>query len=302
MRSRLALLVIAVLLGGVTLAVLVRTIRVSNSRPPVSSVPTSTSSIPPTGGALTFRSNDGVTSVTFDAPKLTNGLVTMENPTAVYGTTTAFESTFQWRLVDDAGTEISRGIGMAQSPDAGIPGPFSLSVFYDRVPVSSRGTFEVYESSARDGEPIHVVTIPIVFAFTRDRGCSSSVMIAMRDAARDPGVLECDATTRVARTVCGVPTLPLAIHELLKGATAEEATRGYESSLVPGTRDPDISVDASGYRLNFDQSIQNGVAGSCRVGAIRAQIEDTVLAFDASATRAMVHILMNGNADEVLQP
>jgi hypothetical protein len=302
MRSRLALLVIAVLLGGVTLAVLVRAVRMPNPRPPSSITPTSTSSEPLMGGTLTFRSNDGVTSVTFDAPTLTNGLVTMENPTMVHGTTTAFENTFQWRLADETGADISRGVAMTQSPDAGIPGPFFLTVFYDRMPASSRGTFTVYESSARDGEPIHVVNIPIVFAFTRDRGCSSSVMIAMRDATRDPGVLDCGATTRVARTVCGTPSLPLAIHELLQGPTEEESKNGYETNLAQGTRDPQITVDASGYRLDFDQSIQNGVAGSCRVGAIRAQIEDTVLAFDASATRAMVHILMNGNADEVLQP
>jgi hypothetical protein len=303
MNSRMFALTLTLIAVILALAFLVRT----TGSPSEPAQPTSTNSTPipqtpPTGGALTFRSADGITSVTFDAPKLTNGLVTMENPTTFYGTTTAFEQTFNWKLTDDTNVVISEGFGMTSSSDIGVPGPFTVTMLYDRAPVSSRGTLMVYEASAQDGTPIHVVNIPVMFAFTQANGCASTVKIAMRNAKKDPNALDCAATELVERKVCGTPTLAHAIHELLQGPTEAEKAIGYETNLAEGTRDPQISRDGAGYRLNFDGSLQQGVAGSCRVGAIRAQIEDTVMAFDAAALRDAVRILVNGNADETLQP
>lgn len=256
-----------------------------------------------TGGALTFHSSDNVTSVTFDDPVLTDGLVTMKNPLSFYGTTTAFENTLEWKVTDDRGTVVSEGFTTAASPDVGRPGPFQVTAYYDAPPLSSRGSLMVYESSAKDGEPIHVVTVPLIFAFTKAGGCQSVVRLAMRNAKADPEVMDCEKTEIVERAVCGTPTLALAIHELLKGPTPLEKDRGYETNTAPETGDPIITQEKDHqYRLTFDGRLEQGVAGSCRVGAIRAQIVQTVIAFDPLTTPEQIEIAVDGRVDDVLQP
>jgi spore germination protein GerM len=91
-----------------------------------------------------------------------------------------------------------------------------------------------------------------------------------------------------------------AIEALLKGPTAAEKAAGYTTSIPAATKLRSVSVDASGtVTVDFDQAIQKGVAGSCRVGAIRSQIEQTLKEFPE--VRDVV-ITVRGESDTVLQP
>jgi hypothetical protein len=110
---------------------------------------------------LLYASDDGVTTVEI-ANNHTYTPV-LDNPTFVNGTTTAFENQAAWKLTDATGTVIGTGTFYVHSPDAGIPGPFSFQISFDTVPQSTNGTLMVYEASAKDGTPIHAVTIPIIF-------------------------------------------------------------------------------------------------------------------------------------------
>ncbi len=85
------------------------------------------------------------------------------SPIVASGTAIAFESTFQWSLLGPANQLIAEGTLMAAAPDIGQPGTFNLSQAIT-IPVGyTNGTLRFYESSAKDGSPIHILNIPVNF-------------------------------------------------------------------------------------------------------------------------------------------
>lgn len=92
--------------------------------------------------------------------------------------------------------------------------------------------------------------------------------------------------------------------ELLKGPTADETKLGYASALPAGAKIDSISLKkgtvGNTVIIDFDASLKN-VAGSCRVQAIRSQIEATAKAIDP-ATPTEVIISVQGDAATALQP
>jgi len=270
--------------------------------PPVVS-PTSTPNVPAKPKPIEFRSADKVTTVVVDSEDMYGASFLVGNPFQIHGTSTAFESTLSWKLMDAGGETVGQGYTMIASPDVGIPGPYEITGFIDTPPKTQSGVLMVYEASAKDGSPIHVVTIPVEFSFTAAKGCAYPVMVAFGNTKKDPAMLDCSKTTEVTRTVCADASsaVAVAVHELLKGPTAQEKTSGSVTGLPEGVRDPSIRMNGSDVALDFDQSLEIGVAGSCRVTAIRAQIEDTV-----SANRKMqggnVTISILGRTEDILQP
>jgi hypothetical protein len=91
-----------------------------------------------------------------------------------------------------------------------------------------------------------------------------------------------------------------AVEALLRGLTSSETALGYFTSVPTGVKIKSLAVDARGtLTIDFDNGLEKGVAGSCRVGAIRAQIETTLKQFPE--VREVV-IMVNGRTDDVLQP
>jgi immunoglobulin-like protein involved in spore germination/sporulation and spore germination protein len=84
------------------------------------------------------------------------------SPVTVSGTADVFEATVSVRILDSAGHEIARTFTTA-SCGTGCRGDYSVTVSYS-VPRTQPGTIEVFESSARDGQPINVQLIPVTLA------------------------------------------------------------------------------------------------------------------------------------------
>ena len=84
------------------------------------------------------------------------------SPVTVSGTANVFEATVSVRILDSAGTEIARTFTVA-SCGTGCRGDYSVAVAYT-VPREERGTIEVFESSAKDGQPVNVQLIPVTLA------------------------------------------------------------------------------------------------------------------------------------------
>ncbi len=83
-------------------------------------------------------------------------------PTVVSGTADVFEATVSVRIGDSAGHEIARTFTTA-SCGTGCRGDYSVTVSYS-VPRTQPGTIEVFESSAKDGQPVNVQLIPVTLA------------------------------------------------------------------------------------------------------------------------------------------
>lgn len=120
--------------------------------PQVPSLPVSASST-----YTFFRSSDGQIQAALE------GYPFLKNPFTFFGTGIAFENRLMWRVRDAKRTLLGEGGFDVASPDVGVPGPFRVTVSYRIPPQMQKGTLFIFEASAKDGSPIHVVQIPVTF-------------------------------------------------------------------------------------------------------------------------------------------
>lgn len=90
-----------------------------------------------------------------------------------------------------------------------------------------------------------------------------------------------------------------AVEQLLLGPTIVEQQQGLATSINSGVQIKSLTIKNSTATIDFDQQIEAGVGGSCRVASIRAQITRTLLQFPAIHS---VVISVNGRIDDALQP
>lgn len=98
-------------------------------------------------------------AITVESP-LIGGLVS--SPVTVSGTADVFEAVVSVRVLDSAGNEIARTFTMA-SCGTGCRGDYSVAVSYT-VPADQPGTVQVFESSAKNGQPVNVQLIPVLLS------------------------------------------------------------------------------------------------------------------------------------------
>lgn len=90
-----------------------------------------------------------------------------------------------------------------------------------------------------------------------------------------------------------------ALEELLKGPTESEKNAGFFTSINSGVEIQSLKIENSTAYADFDEQLEFQVGGSCRVSAIRAQIEQTLKQF---STVKNVVISINGRTEDILQP
>ncbi|MPZ68656.1 MAG: hypothetical protein GEU71_03915 [Actinobacteria bacterium] len=77
----------------------------------------------------------------------------------IEGIANVFEATVSWRILDESGEEIANGFATATC-GTGCWGDFTTEVEFS-IDHSQEGTVEVFESSAENGEPMNVVSVPV---------------------------------------------------------------------------------------------------------------------------------------------
>ena len=113
------------------------------------------------------------------------------------------------------------------------------------------------------------------------------------------GFSSCAADMPVIRKVINAETLgPGAIEVLIKGPTSEESNTLY-SALNPATMLQKFEIRGGVAYVDFSESLNEGVAGSCNVFAIRSQIENTLKALPDIDS---VVISVNGQTEGILEP
>lgn len=122
----------------------------------------------------------------------------------------------------------------------------------------------------------------------------------------DPKHLDCAKVFPVKRAVAPAAgefgAMEAQVAALLKGPTDAEKAAGYFTTIPDGVTLEDASnVGSDGpgvYRLVFSPELDRNVGGSCRVTAIRAQIERTVA---PDGTETLI-IAQGKTAETTLQP
>ncbi len=116
----------------------------------------------------------------------------------------------------------------------------------------------------------------------------------------DPEV-SCNKVFAVGRDIPKIEAVgSAALWQLLFGPTQEEKNAGFYTSINQGVTLKGLAIDKNGTATaDFDSQLENGVGGSCKVSAIRAQITQTLKQFP---TIKNVVISIDGRTEDILQP
>lgn len=159
-----------------------------------------------------------------------------------------------------------------------------------RVPEAPGGTIEI--SDGQKGSQTTV--IPLVFHPDR------TLVRVYWSNAKLGSEQSCEKVFAVKRVVPKTAEpWNAAIAELLAGPTAAERRAGYATSLPSGVKLTSVTVADGVATADFTSSLERGVAGSCRVTAILAQLEQTVKQF--SDVQSVV-VSIDGKTEGILQP
>lgn len=139
--------------------------------------------------------------------------------------------------------------------------------------------------------------VPVKFGPAAD---TSEIEVFFNSEKLDPEI-SCTKVFPVKRTVPKTVTIAkTALEELLKGPTEEEKAEKYSTAVNTGVTVNSVTIVNGVAKADFDEQLSFQVGGSCRVGLIRRQIEETLKQFPAVKD---VQISINGvSGDTILQP
>lgn len=169
---------------------------------------------------------------------------------------------------------------------------YSQTMFFN-PPVTAQGLLRIIPV---DGS--NVISIPVSFS---DYQPTPLVNVFFSNIKKDPEVLNCDVVYPLQRRLLSPEaTVGNVMQVLFLGLSDEEVAAGYVNNLPETDVNLlDFSVSDGVATVNFDEGLERGIAGSCRVTAIRAQITETLKQFENIDE---VIIAVNGRVDDALQP
>ncbi len=214
-------------------------------------------------------------------------------PLKIQGEGREFESTVRYRVKTESGSILADGATIAEAPDMGQFGQYLVSLPLN-LTKATPVTIEVFANSPRDGAEIDKITR----SATIDPNLRA-LEIYFGNSESDPKG-ECEKVIPAIRSIGKVEKIgTAALQELLKGPTDEEKALGFLTSLPADAKLQTFTIEGTEGRPDFTAELDKGIAGSCRVLAIRAQIEKTILQF---STIESVRISIEGRTEDILQP
>ena len=213
----------------------------------------------------------------------------------VSGRANVFENTVFYRLKDAWEKVIADGFTTISIGTNGW-GAYSAKLEFD-LPSSAVGWLEVYSKNAKDGHEENLIRLPLRFKESK----KPIVKVYFNNTEGDPGMKDCSKVYPIEREVGYANTLLVsAIGELLSGPREDDKNNGFVSQIpTEGVKVQKLEVKDGVAYIDFNQALQQGVAGSCRVIAIRSQITETLKQFEEVKD---VKISIDGKTEEILQP
>jgi hypothetical protein len=222
----------------------------------------------------------------------------VSRPLRLSGEARVFEATVNYRLMQADRTILAEGFTMTDAEDVGQFSPYEVLIDH---PVSAQreGVLEVFQVSAEDGSEVDKVTINVRFRETVEEDTDQITLnVFFGDTTRDPA--NCDITYPAPRTVPSTEAVGrAALEQLLQGPTESEEQQGFFTSINRGVQINSLTIEDGVARVDFNETLDQNVGGSCRVSHIRAQITDTLTQFP---TVDEVIISVDGRTEDILQP
>jgi hypothetical protein len=209
-----------------------------------------------------------------------------------------FEASFPVELQDANGNLIASTAAQAQGDwmtEEFVP-------FRATLDFSAPGTetgFLVLKKDNPSGLPANdaEVKVPVKFGQATEK---TEVNVYFSSEKLDPEVT-CTKVFPVKRMVTKSATVAKsALEELLKGPTDAEKSEQYSTAINSGVALKSVTIVDGIAKADFDKQLGFQVGGSCKVGLIRLQIEQTLKQFPAVKE---VQISIDGvSGDTILQP
>jgi len=227
---------------------------------------------------------------------------TISNPVVIKGKARGnwyFEASFPARLIDANGQSL--GTMPIQANGEWMTTEFvPFTATMDFISPSTKTGTLILKKDNPSGLPENddELRIPVTFNnFDPNAGEKTSVNVFFGNSVRGA---ECEKVLSVVREVPKVATIGRSsLEELLKGPTSAEQSQGFSTALNAEAKVNSLTITNSIARVDFDSNLDKSVAGSCRVLAIRAQIEETLKQFP---TVQDVIISINGKTENILEP
>lgn len=212
-----------------------------------------------------------------------------------------FEASFPVSLIDAQGNILAQAPMSAQGEWMTTSFvPFKGSISYQSAATTS--AILVLENDNPSGMPENQkrIEIPLVLIPSQNTSAATlDIKAYFMNDNLDPEV-SCDKVFPVARKIAKTQAVArAAMAELLKGPTEAEKAEGYSTAINPGVKIQGLTIENGVARIDFDNTIENNVGGSCRVTAIRAEVIETLKQFPAVND---VVISVDGRTEDILQP
>ena len=210
-----------------------------------------------------------------------------------------FEASFPIKLLDNNRNEIARSVAQAKSDwmtEDFVP--FEAVLNFEN-PQTSTG-FIVFEKDNPSGliENDDSFELPVRFEVS-EQADLMTIKVFFNNSNLDPE-FSCFKVFPTNRQIPKTQAVArAAIEELLKGPTAQEQSAGYSTSLPSNVKIQSLSIENGVAKIDFSKELEQGVGGSCRVSAIRAQITETLKQFK---TVNEVIISIDSQVEDILQP
>ncbi|OGM90951.1 hypothetical protein A2755_02000 [Candidatus Wolfebacteria bacterium RIFCSPHIGHO2_01_FULL_48_22] len=213
----------------------------------------------------------------------------------VSGVARVFENSFMIRVRTSTTTTLFEEPVMNETGGMGEFGEFNYTFTLSKNTLPSERVFiDAFEYSARDGSQINTATVTIYVTHRQ----TTNVKVFFNNDRYDPQVT-CSAVFEVQRVIPYTQSVgTAAIGELLLGPIDKEPGLDYYTNIPTGTKLNSLRIEQGTAYADFSKELEPG-GGSCRIAAIRAQIDRTLKQFP---TVRNVVISINGNVDDILQP
>jgi hypothetical protein len=210
-----------------------------------------------------------------------------------------FEATFPVKLTDVSGKQIAVSYVEAQSEWTTEDFvPFKSSLEFNVAKKTK--AFLILERSNASGLPEHDASIKIpVTLLAGEKKKDLEVKAYFGNKKKNPNA-DCDKVFPVSRKIpYTVSVARAAMDELLKGPSTTERASGYYTSINPGVTVNSLTITNGTAKVDLSGKIEENLGGSCRVAAIRAQINSTLKQFPNVKN---VVISVDGRTEDILQP
>lgn len=207
-----------------------------------------------------------------------------------------FEASFPVKLVDENGQELVRGVATAQGDwmtEDFVP--FTATLTFDPQGAKA-GKLILEKDNPSDMRELDAfIGIPVKFSSAET--ATVKVFFSHQDDATE---MDCSVMHARERVIAKTPAVvKAALEQLLAGPTLDEKQEGFFTSINAGVKLNSLKIEEGTIFADFDARLAESVGGSCRVIAIRSQLEETLRQFP-SVKKVVISI--DGRTEDILQP